>query len=93
MYYNISTLCIHLHIHEIVIKIKYMKMKMYFQHRVTPKKSRLVGFPSGDYHGVEALTQGRRCALAIWYTLDAESQDISHQIAQGILDALPGSHT
>ena len=67
-------------------------MILFLQSHVSPHTGRLIAFPSGDYHGVEALTEGRRCALAVWYTLDAASQDNSYQTAQSILDALPNAH-
>ncbi|XP_043917827.1 prolyl 3-hydroxylase 1 [Protopterus annectens] len=39
---------------------------------VRPQCGRLVGFSSGreNPHGVEAVTQGQRCAVALWFTLD-----------------------
>uniref|UniRef100_A0A4W3GM17 procollagen-proline 3-dioxygenase n=1 Tax=Callorhinchus milii TaxID=7868 RepID=A0A4W3GM17_CALMI len=40
--------------------------------RVKPDCGRLVSFSSGSEnpHGVEAVTKGQRCGLAIWFTLD-----------------------
>ncbi|XP_020659848.3 prolyl 3-hydroxylase 3 [Pogona vitticeps] len=42
--------------------------------QVRPKCGRLVAFSSGgeNPHGVWAVTQGRRCAIALWYTLSPE---------------------
>uniref|UniRef100_G1NMU8 procollagen-proline 3-dioxygenase n=1 Tax=Meleagris gallopavo TaxID=9103 RepID=G1NMU8_MELGA len=41
---------------------------------VHPKCGRLVAFSSGkeNPHGVQAVSQGRRCAIALWYTHSAE---------------------
>ncbi|XP_034266872.1 prolyl 3-hydroxylase 3 [Pantherophis guttatus] len=42
--------------------------------QVRPKCGRLVAFSSGEDnpHGVWAVTRGRRCAIALWYTLSQE---------------------
>nr|XP_056704398.1 prolyl 3-hydroxylase 3 [Euleptes europaea] len=42
--------------------------------QVRPKCGRLVAFSSGgeNPHGVWAVTRGRRCAIALWYTLSPE---------------------
>ncbi|OXB60481.1 hypothetical protein ASZ78_000772 [Callipepla squamata] len=42
--------------------------------KVRPKCGRLVAFSSGkeNPHGVRAVSQGRRCAIALWYTHSAE---------------------
>ncbi|KAM3877998.1 prolyl 3-hydroxylase 1 [Diretmus argenteus] len=39
---------------------------------VRPRCGRVVGFGSGkaNPHGVRAVTQGQRCAVALWFTLD-----------------------
>uniref|UniRef100_A0A7M4EEJ6 procollagen-proline 3-dioxygenase n=1 Tax=Crocodylus porosus TaxID=8502 RepID=A0A7M4EEJ6_CROPO len=51
--------------------------------QVRPKCGRLVAFSSGgeNPHGVWAVTRGRRCAIALWYTLSQEraEQDKQHQ--------------
>ncbi len=54
------------------------------QQRVNPKCGRMVGFMSKDYHGVKAVTKGRRCALAMWYTMDPAYQE-NRQYATGLL--------
>ena len=51
-----------------------------------PRCGRAVGFDAGDYHGVQAVTSGRRCALAAWYTLDPIDQEMSHAQARTILN-------
>lgn len=45
-----------------------------WQANVHPKCGRLVAFSSGkeNPHGVRAVSQGRRCAIALWYTHSAE---------------------
>lgn len=46
----------------------------FWQAQVRPKCGRLVAFSSGEEnpHGVWAVTRGRRCAIALWYTLSQE---------------------
>lgn len=46
--------------------------------RVKPGCGRLVGFSSGPVnpHGVTAVTSGRRCALALWYTKEKLYRDM-----------------
>ncbi|KAM9851561.1 prolyl 3-hydroxylase 3 [Aulostomus maculatus] len=46
--------------------------------RVKPTCGRLVGFSSGPVnpHGVTAVTSGRRCALALWFTKDKLFRDM-----------------
>uniref|UniRef100_A0A8C1FAV6 procollagen-proline 3-dioxygenase n=1 Tax=Cyprinus carpio carpio TaxID=630221 RepID=A0A8C1FAV6_CYPCA len=45
---------------------------------VKPKCGRLVGFTSGPVnpHGVTAVTAGRRCALALWFTTEKQHRDM-----------------
>lgn len=38
----------------------------------------MVGFNAGDYHGVRGVTKGRRCAIAMWYTMDPNTQELAH---------------
>ena len=60
---------------------------------LSPKPGRLVAFHNGvhNLHGVKAVTSGRRCALAMWYTMDPaqheKGQEI-HEAARNILIAL-----
>lgn len=37
----------------------------------------MVGFNAGDYHGVRGVTKGRRCAIAMWYTMDPNTQELA----------------
>uniref|UniRef100_A0A8D2J7S1 procollagen-proline 3-dioxygenase n=1 Tax=Varanus komodoensis TaxID=61221 RepID=A0A8D2J7S1_VARKO len=49
--------------------------------QVQPKCGRLVAFSSGgeNPHGVWAVTRGRRCAIALWYTLSPEHAEMQAQ--------------
>ncbi|XP_077382051.1 prolyl 3-hydroxylase 3 [Festucalex cinctus] len=49
--------------------------------RVKPTCGRLVGFSSGPInpHGVAAVTKGRRCALALWFTKDKLYRDVERE--------------
>lgn len=31
-----------------------------------------MAFNAGEFHGVKAVTSGRRCAIALWFTLNKE---------------------
>uniref|UniRef100_A0A8C5DXE2 procollagen-proline 3-dioxygenase n=1 Tax=Gouania willdenowi TaxID=441366 RepID=A0A8C5DXE2_GOUWI len=44
---------------------------------VRPRCGRVLGFGSGkeNPHGVKAVTQGQRCAVALWFTLDPLHQE------------------
>ena len=52
-----------------------------------PKCGRLVGFSAGkeNLHGVTAVTKGRRCAVALWFTLDPNHKELSFETAAQIL--------
>ncbi|XP_077576213.1 prolyl 3-hydroxylase 3 [Stigmatopora nigra] len=49
--------------------------------RVKPTCGRLVSFSSGPVnpHGVAAVTRGRRCALALWFTKDKLYRDMERE--------------
>ena len=51
-----------------------------------PRCGRLVGFNATNYHGVQAVLSGRRCALAMWYTLDSDYSEQARVTAQQVLD-------
>ncbi|CAD5124691.1 DgyrCDS12956 [Dimorphilus gyrociliatus] len=51
-----------------------------------PQCGRLVGFNAGHYHGVLPVTKGRRCAVAMWFTLDPNYDELNRYTAQEILD-------
>ncbi|XP_010733306.3 prolyl 3-hydroxylase 3 [Larimichthys crocea] len=54
--------------------------------RVKPSCGRLVGFSSGPVnpHGVTAVTSGRRCALALWFTKEKLYRDMEREEAEDI---------
>ncbi|ELU03063.1 hypothetical protein CAPTEDRAFT_167288, partial [Capitella teleta] len=57
------------------------------QKTIRPKCGRMVAFESSDFHGVLPVTKGRRCAIAVWYTLDPLAKEGSHEAAQQLLAA------
>ncbi|XP_019642913.1 PREDICTED: prolyl 3-hydroxylase 2-like isoform X2 [Branchiostoma belcheri] len=65
------------------------------QSSVKPKCGRLVGFSAGEenLHGVKAVVKGRRCALAMWYTLDERYNEVEHYQARKILQTLKKHRT
>ncbi|XP_078108716.1 prolyl 3-hydroxylase 3 [Sander vitreus] len=52
--------------------------------RVKPSCGRLVGFSSGPVnpHGVTAVTSGRRCTLALWFTKEKLYRDMEREEAE-----------
>ncbi|XP_072317609.1 prolyl 3-hydroxylase 3 [Eucyclogobius newberryi] len=54
--------------------------------RVSPSCGRLVGFSSGPVnpHGVTAVTRGRRCALALWFTKEKLYRDMEREEAEAL---------
>ncbi|CAI8035393.1 Prolyl 3-hydroxylase 1 [Geodia barretti] len=54
---------------------------------VSPKCGRLVAFSAGkeNMHGVLAVTKGRRCAVALWFTLDPNHKEATFSMAEEIL--------
>jgi len=55
---------------------------------VVPKCGRMVGFNAGNYHGVQAVQSGQRCAIAMWYTLDAAHREQAHDSLYQVLASL-----
>ncbi|KAK2844762.1 hypothetical protein Q5P01_011421 [Channa striata] len=57
--------------------------------RVKPSCGRLVGFSSGPVnpHGVNAVTSGRRCALALWFTKEKLYRDMEREEAKAFWSA------
>uniref|UniRef100_A0A2D4PPN8 procollagen-proline 3-dioxygenase n=1 Tax=Micrurus surinamensis TaxID=129470 RepID=A0A2D4PPN8_MICSU len=55
--------------------------------QVRPKCGRLVAFSSGEEnpHGVWAVTRGRRCAIALWYTLSPEHKEQERDQAEKLM--------
>lgn len=60
------------------------------QEKVVPKCGRLVAFSAGkeNMHGVLAVTKGRRCAVALWFTLDPEHRESTFPAAENILHGI-----
>uniref|UniRef100_A0A8B9QZ47 procollagen-proline 3-dioxygenase n=1 Tax=Anas platyrhynchos TaxID=8839 RepID=A0A8B9QZ47_ANAPL len=60
--------------------------------KVRPKCGRLVAFSSGkeNPHGVRAVSRGRRCAIALWYTHSQEHADLVIQGQRRELEEEPG---
>lgn len=54
--------------------------------RVKPSCGRLVGFSSGPVnpHGVTAVTRGRRCSLALWFTKEKLYRDMEREEAEAM---------
>ncbi|KAK7887042.1 hypothetical protein WMY93_026663 [Mugilogobius chulae] len=54
--------------------------------RVKPSCGRLVGFSSGPVnpHGVTAVTRGKRCALALWFTKEKLYRDMEREEAEAL---------
>ncbi|KAI1885775.1 hypothetical protein AGOR_G00207270 [Albula goreensis] len=52
--------------------------------KVKPQCGRVVGFSSGPVnpHGVTAVTAGRRCALALWFTKEKLHRDMEREEAE-----------
>ncbi|XP_077978361.1 prolyl 3-hydroxylase 1-like [Glandiceps talaboti] len=59
---------------------------------VQPKCGRMVSFSAGkeNLHGVKAVLEGRRCALAIWFTMDVKYDEREHLKARSILNGILG---
>ncbi|CAC5367426.1 P3H1 [Mytilus coruscus] len=56
---------------------------------IKPKCGMIVGFDSAEFHGVKAVTKGRRCTLAMWYTLDKRFDEQTRIQVRQILDKIP----
>ncbi|KAG7475524.1 prolyl 3-hydroxylase 3 [Solea senegalensis] len=54
--------------------------------QIKPSCGRLVGFSSGPVnpHGVTAVTSGRRCSLALWFTKDKIYRDMEREEAEAL---------
>ena len=57
---------------------------------MSPKCGRLVAFSAGkeNMHGVKAVTRGKRCAVALWFTLDPEHKEASFSAAENVLSQI-----
>ncbi|XP_066247278.1 prolyl 3-hydroxylase 1-like [Euwallacea similis] len=58
------------------------------QSSIIPRCGRMVGFSSGNenLHGVKAVKKGKRCALAVWFTLDPKHSEFDRDVSYHILD-------
>ena len=61
--------------------------------RVKPRCGRLVGFSAGqeNLHGVLGVTKGRKCAIALWFTLDPGHKEHTFDTAETLLTAMGSS--
>ncbi|CAL1266602.1 unnamed protein product [Larinioides sclopetarius] len=68
----------------------FAKERNTIQASVKPSCGLMVAFSAGkeNLHGVKAVRKGRRCALAMWYTLDSEQREKERDFAEVILDDL-----
>jgi len=48
----------------------------------------MVGFNAGNYHGVQAVRAGQRCAIAIWFTLDPTHREQAHDSMHKVIASL-----
>ncbi|KAJ0032491.1 hypothetical protein NQD34_002572 [Periophthalmus magnuspinnatus] len=57
---------------------------------VKPQCGRMVGFSSGgeNPHGVKAVTNGQRCAVALWFTMDPLFRELERLQADEVIQAL-----
>ncbi|XP_031762370.1 prolyl 3-hydroxylase 1-like [Xenopus tropicalis] len=57
---------------------------------VRPQCGRMVGFSSGEEnpHGVNAVTKGQRCAVALWFTLDPRHNERERVQADDLIKML-----
>ncbi|XP_062987821.1 prolyl 3-hydroxylase 2 [Elgaria multicarinata webbii] len=57
---------------------------------IKPKCGRMVSFSSGgeNPHGVKAVTQGQRCAVALWFTLNPLYREVERIQADEVVAAL-----
>ncbi|XP_041061670.1 prolyl 3-hydroxylase 1 isoform X1 [Carcharodon carcharias] len=60
---------------------------------VKPRCGRVVGFSSGaeNPHGVQAVTKGQRCAVALWFTLDPRHKERERIAADDLVKMLFGA--
>ncbi|KAK0162063.1 hypothetical protein PV327_008431 [Microctonus hyperodae] len=58
------------------------------QSTLRPHCGRMVAFSAdgGNLHGVKGVRKGRRCALALWFTLDKKYVEFEQRLARVILD-------
>ncbi|KAF2885620.1 hypothetical protein ILUMI_20562 [Ignelater luminosus] len=61
------------------------------QSSIRPKCGRMVGFSSGaeNLHGVRAVKQGTRCAVALWFTFDKKHAETDRNVAFELIEEDP----
>lgn len=61
---------------------------LYLKATVRPKCGHMVAFSAGEenLHGVKAVRKGRRCALAMWYTMDTNHRERERDFAESVLE-------
>ena len=64
------------------------KFCVVLQSSVVPKCGRMVGFNASNYHGVQAVQSGQRCAVAMWFTMDPSHREEAHDTLYQVLDDL-----
>ena len=64
-------------------------MCVFPQEYVQPTCGRMVGFSAGkeNMHGVTAVTKGRRCAVALWFTMDPAHKEEAYTEAEIIMNS------
>uniref|UniRef100_A0A8C9TKI5 procollagen-proline 3-dioxygenase n=1 Tax=Scleropages formosus TaxID=113540 RepID=A0A8C9TKI5_SCLFO len=62
---------------------------------IKPKCGRMVGFSSGgeNPHGVRAVTNGQRCAVALWFTLDPLFRELERLQADEVIQSLDSQNS
>jgi len=53
----------------------------------------MVGFNASNYHGVQAVQSGQRCAMAMWMTLDPTHREHAHDTLRQVLDGLEATRS
>ncbi|XP_021368340.1 prolyl 3-hydroxylase 1-like isoform X2 [Mizuhopecten yessoensis] len=58
-----------------------------------PKCGRIIGFNAAHLHGVNSVTKGQRCAVAMWYTLDPNFKELARIQAQKVLSSMSSENS
>ena len=66
-------------------------VSLFLQEYVQPTCGRMVGFSAGkeNMHGVTAVTKGKRCAVALWFTMDPAHKEDAYAKAETIMNSSP----
>ncbi|XP_029471814.1 LOW QUALITY PROTEIN: prolyl 3-hydroxylase 2 [Rhinatrema bivittatum] len=59
---------------------------------IKPECGRMISFSSGgeNPHGVKAVTEGQRCAVALWFTLDPLNRELERLQADEVIAVMDG---